>query len=323
MMLLSPALRYFEAVARAGSVQEAGRRLNVAASAVNRQIINLEAELGAPLFDRLHRGMRLTAAGEALVLEVRRWQTDIQRTRQAIEAMKGLRRGQVTIAAMECFAASLLPEAVATFSERHPGVTVRVRVLGTAGCIEQLAHGEADLALAFNMPQRPSHELMHISCWPIGVVMHPAHPLATQTSISLPECLAHPLALPDETLTLRGVVDALIGRIGLRSTPEYVSNSISAIKAIVAQGRGITFLTRLDIVDELARGTLVQRALEERAMVQDHLCLVAARETASKTLVRSLAGIIAQRIDAFVDADAASDLERSARPLVAGARHDQ
>jgi DNA-binding transcriptional LysR family regulator len=304
MMLLSPALRYFEAVARAGSVQEAARRLNVAASAVNRQIIKLEEELGAPLFDRLHRGMRLTAAGEALVLEVRRWQADIHRTRQAIEAMKGLRRGHVTIAAMECFAAAVLPEALASFNERHPGVTVRLRVLGTAGCIEQLASGEADLALAFNMPERPSHELMHISSWPIGVVMHPAHPLAAQASLSLPECLAHPLALPDDTLMLRGTVDSLLGRIGVRSAPDYVSNSISAIKAIVAQGRSITFLTRLDIVEELARGTLVQRALEERAVVPDHLCLVAARERASRTLVRSLAGIIARRIDAFAGADA-------------------
>lgn len=299
MSLILPALRYFEAVARAGSVQEAARRLNVAASAVNRQILKLEEQLGAPLFDRLHRGMRLTAAGEALVLDVRRWQADGRRTQQAIEAMKGLRRGHVTLAAMECFATAVLPEAIAGFMERHRGVTVRLRIQGTTGCVEALMTGEADLALAFNMPERPDFEAIHVSAWPIGVAMAPAHPLAAKPWLKLADCVGQPLVLPDETLMLRGVLDSLLARVGVRTTPDYVSNSVSAIKAMVAQGRGITFLTRLDIVAELAAGTLVLRPLQDRALVPDHLGLVALRDRATKPLVRSLAGAVERALDGF------------------------
>lgn len=304
MTLLAPALRYFEAVARAGSVQEAARRLNVAASAVNRQIIKLEEDLGAPLFDRLHRGMRLTAAGEALVLDVRRWQSDIKRTHQAIEAMKGLRRGHLTVAAMECFANALLPATIADFMQRHRGVTVQLRVLGTAGCIDALATGAADLALAFNMPDRPNLSLLHGSAWPICVVMHPAHPLAANATLTLTECAAHPLALPDETLMLRAAMDAMLGRLGMRIAPEFVSNSISGLKALVAEGRHISFLTALDIVDEVAAGRLALRPLEERGLLPDQLCLVAPWERASKPLVRSLAGMIARAIEGFEGAAA-------------------
>jgi hypothetical protein len=60
MRIHSSAIHYFDAVRRAGSIREASRRLNVASSAVNRQILKLEAEIGAPLFDRLPGGLKLT-----------------------------------------------------------------------------------------------------------------------------------------------------------------------------------------------------------------------------------------------------------------------
>ncbi len=64
-MLHAAALGYFREVARAGSIRKAAGVLNVAASALNRQILNLEAQLGSPLFDRLPGGMRLTVAGNS------------------------------------------------------------------------------------------------------------------------------------------------------------------------------------------------------------------------------------------------------------------
>lgn len=63
--LHAPMIVYFDAIRRAGSVREAARRLNVASSAVNRQLLKLEAELGTPLFERLPAGLKLTHAGAA------------------------------------------------------------------------------------------------------------------------------------------------------------------------------------------------------------------------------------------------------------------
>ena len=66
----SPAIHYFDMVRRCQSIREAARRLNVASSAVNRQILKLEGEIGSPLFERLPAGLRLTAAGEVFARHV-------------------------------------------------------------------------------------------------------------------------------------------------------------------------------------------------------------------------------------------------------------
>ena len=74
--LVPAGLRYADQVARSGSIQKAARELHVAASAINRQILHLEEELGVPLFERLPRGMRLTPSGDALITLARHWRQD-------------------------------------------------------------------------------------------------------------------------------------------------------------------------------------------------------------------------------------------------------
>src|SRR5215204_6436306 len=83
-------LRYVDEVARAGSIRKAAERLHVTASAVNRRVMDLEEELGAPLFERRARGVRLTAAGELFVRYIREQAGDVERMRSQIEDLKGL-----------------------------------------------------------------------------------------------------------------------------------------------------------------------------------------------------------------------------------------
>ena len=77
--LIPASLRYVDQVARSGSIQAAAKELRVAASAINRQILRLEEEMGVPLFDRYARGMRLTVSGETLVTLIRQWRSDERR----------------------------------------------------------------------------------------------------------------------------------------------------------------------------------------------------------------------------------------------------
>ncbi|MFC3125555.1 LysR family transcriptional regulator [Pseudoroseomonas globiformis] len=79
----APAVPYFDAVLRAGSIREAARRLSVASSAVNRQVLTLEAELSANLFERLPAGLRLTAAGGVLAEHADTVLRDTERTQNA------------------------------------------------------------------------------------------------------------------------------------------------------------------------------------------------------------------------------------------------
>src|ERR1700741_3142307 len=102
-------LRYVDEVARAGSIRKAAEQLHVTASAVNRRVMELEEELGAPLFERRPRGVRLTAAGELFVRYAREQATDLERVKSQIEDLKGLRRGTVRIACSQPLAHEFLP----------------------------------------------------------------------------------------------------------------------------------------------------------------------------------------------------------------------
>ena len=95
MLLHGSLLRYFDEVVRAGSIRAAAEKLNVASSAINRQVLRLEADLGVKLFERGARRLRLTAAGEILIHHVRRTLRDAERAKSEIEDLQGLKRGIV------------------------------------------------------------------------------------------------------------------------------------------------------------------------------------------------------------------------------------
>ena len=118
-MLHSRLLRYLDEVARLGSIRKAASRLNVASSAINRQILALESEIGTPIFERMPRRLRLTATGEVLIAHVRDTLKSHQRVAAQIEAFKGLTRGEVTIATMNGLAAGPLPRFLTGVLDRH------------------------------------------------------------------------------------------------------------------------------------------------------------------------------------------------------------
>lgn len=118
------ALRVFEAVARHRSIKEAARELYVTPGAVSQQIKGLEASLGGPLLVRLHRGIALTEAGEAL------WATvseALQRIADTIErAFPSTEAGVLTVSVLPSFAAKWLVPRLGLFRRRCPEVDVRV-----------------------------------------------------------------------------------------------------------------------------------------------------------------------------------------------------
>jgi hypothetical protein len=113
-------LTYVDAVARHGSIRKAADALNVASSALNRQILDLEADLGSALFERLPRGVRLTAAGEVFLAYSRQAISELKAVESQVEQLRGLVRGQVSVAAVESVAGELLPSAITQFQAAHP-----------------------------------------------------------------------------------------------------------------------------------------------------------------------------------------------------------
>ena len=174
-------LRYVDEVARTGSIRKAADHLNVTASAVNRRIMDLEEELGAALFERRPRGVRLTAAGEVFVHYLREQEGDVERMKSQIEDLKGLRRGTVRIACSQALALDFLPREIAEFRKRHPLVAFDVKVLDHEQAMAALAAYEVDLVLVFRPPFLPNFQPLMSLEQRLVAVMSVDHPLAGQT----------------------------------------------------------------------------------------------------------------------------------------------
>ena len=102
-------LRYFDQVARLGSIRRAAEALHVASSAVNRQIIKLEAEIGTPLFERLRSGVRLTPPARCCCAMRASTLVDFERTRHEIAGLSGTVTGHVRIICLESLLLRFMP----------------------------------------------------------------------------------------------------------------------------------------------------------------------------------------------------------------------
>lgn len=271
-------LHYVDAVARCGSIRAAAEQLQVAASAVNRRIQDLEAELGTPIFERLPRGVRLTAPGELFIGYARRRSADLEQVRSQIEALRGVRRGRVSVAASQALAPSFLPRAIHAFQQARPGISFEVKVLDRERAARAVSDFEADLGLIFNPPDLRGLRVLAQARQRTCAVVAPDHPLAGRTSVRLKECLDYPLALPDPSLSGRGVLDDLFEKSSVQPSAALVSNSYEMMRGHARESGGVSFQIEIDAggstnavavpIDEqgLAAGRLVLVALQGRVL---------------------------------------------------------
>ncbi len=154
-MLHSRKLQYIDEIARCGSIRKAAARLNVASSAINRQILALEEEFGAPLFERMPRGLKLTAAGELCIEHIREVLKTYERMEARIRGLKMPQAGKVTLVSTVGLAAGPLPEIIARFVAQHPRVRVLLRNDGPSNTMQPVITGRWISGSASTSPRRP------------------------------------------------------------------------------------------------------------------------------------------------------------------------
>lgn len=274
-MLHGRLLTYLDEVARSGSIRKAAERLNVAPSAVSRQILYLEEGLGTPLFQRGPRKLALTAAGEIIIRHVRATLKDMERAQAQIEELKGLRRGEITIAVMSGLAANLVPRCVVDFQQKNPRVKVNIRLLATGDeIIAAIASEEVELGLGFDFPSRPKIRVLNGAVGRLGAVMAPDHPLAGRSMLRVGDCLEHRLVVADETMAIRPYLDQMFAKVKLEPEFALETNSIEVMRHTAMMDRSITFLTPFDIEFEQRLGRLVYVPVQELSHHTQRLMLI-------------------------------------------------
>jgi DNA-binding transcriptional LysR family regulator len=270
-------LTYVDAVVRHGSIRKAADALNVASSALNRQILDLETDLGTALFERLPRGVRLTAAGEVFLVYARQAISELKAVESRVEQLRGLVRGQVSIAAVESVAAELLPSVITKFQIEHPNVRFNVRIGAPDELVSALTADQVDLILTHHPPPRKHAAIVGSVPQALCALMVCDHPLAARKELHLRDCLAYPLALGDATLAGRALIEQVLAQASFDLDPRLVSDSVETMKAFARRTRGVCFQFRRPGKAVIPPGDMTALPLIDPPLLQAKLFLATRR----------------------------------------------
>jgi DNA-binding transcriptional LysR family regulator len=309
-------LRYLDAVARLGSIRRAAEQLNVASSAVNRQILKLESEIGASLFERRGNGVHLTAAGEYMLRHSRATLADWSKTRAEIAALAGDIRGEVRLISIPSLLVNVVPQALKAVSERHPNISLLVLDADPQVHVAEMRAARPDIATLFIDRRHRQYEIVTRLNLTLGAIMRPDHPLARAPSLTLTQCAAYPVVMLNDPWLLDAASETEFSRSGAQFNARIKSNSLIVMKQTIRDGLGVGFFTPVGFVDELASGELVHVPLAERGLANSEIGLLVHRERLSTPPISVVARALGQAFEDFAARIASS---APASPRRAGA----
>lgn len=191
-------LRYFYAVATAGSFAEGARQAHVSAPAVSKAIKKLEHALGAEVFDRSGRRVALTPAGEVLVEHAKGVLEAMSALSSAVDDVQGTVAGDIHVACTEEFAARALPMAIVAVAQAHPKLCVRTYLMGPDEIGRRLTDGDLDLGLVPGRRFVADHLVaIPLTESPASIVCGRHHPLYGERSVALDTMLEHAFVVPE------------------------------------------------------------------------------------------------------------------------------
>jgi DNA-binding transcriptional LysR family regulator len=234
-------LQHVDEVARTGSIRQAAVRLGMTSSALSRQVLDLEKDLGVVLFERMPRGVRLTVAGEILIAHIRRMLSDLEHTRSMFDDLKGLRRGTVHIASIEALASMILPQAIASFSGIHERIDFKVDILERDDVVSSVTNYIADIGVVFNTKKTAHfHHVMEIE-QSLFATVAVGHPLAKRSGVKLRDCIVYPLAVASQSLGARALLNEFLDADALTLSPVLETNSFELMRGFVRASGGVCF----------------------------------------------------------------------------------
>jgi DNA-binding transcriptional LysR family regulator len=265
-------LYFFEAV-RLGSVRAAADFLDVAPSAVSRQIAQLEHELSAPLLERHRRGVKPTEAGDRVLGYYRQRLSQQEVLLESLQALRGLQSGAVVLAIGEGFIDGLAGP-LTEFSTLYPKVELQVNVCGTNEVIRQVVEDEAHLGLVFNPPADPKIRSHAHQKQPVCVMVSPDHPLALHEGpIPLKGLDGYRLGLLGVSYGIRQILTQAEQQSGVSLMPTLTCNTFAMLKRFAMKG-GVTLLPTFVVVDELESGKLVALPLESPVFSESQVHII-------------------------------------------------
>jgi DNA-binding transcriptional LysR family regulator len=231
-------LEYFVAIAESGSLTQAAERLLVSQPSLSQQIRALEAELGGSLFERLPRGVRLTAAGHELLAEARATLAHAQRARRVVRRALELDVGQLEVAVTSSAALGILPAVLRDWQGRHPEIEVSLLEFPHRRALEEAARdGAGDIAVG-STPSDWSGQVRRLGWEEMVLVLPDGDPLLERDAVAITELADRRWVHFVRATGLAAVVDFCCAAAGFAPRVAVRTSQVAAAPLFAAAGIG-------------------------------------------------------------------------------------
>lgn len=252
-------LEYAVALADTLGFHRAAEKANVSQPALSAQIQAAESVLGVRLFERDHRRVLLTPAGEEVVARARRILLEAEDLLGAARRWRDPFQGRWRLGVIPTVAPYLLPEVLPAIAQAHPDLRLLLREERTPVLLRDLEAGRVEAAILAEGADLGDLERAKLAEDPFLLATPAGHPLAKKSKVALEDLQGADLLLLEDGHCLRGQALAFCGDAGLREV-DFRASSLPTLVQMVATGTGVTLLPQLCADTERARADVALRA---------------------------------------------------------------
>ena len=262
-------LEIIRAIAETGSFTAAGHKLHVSQSAISRQILLLEDELKEPVFLRVGRRIRITAAGESLLQLSHRVFQDLKDTTAGITDSQESLRGTVRLLGGMTVCLYVFPSLLTELKRQHPEIELKLMSGSSEQCLARLRSGAGDLALLTLPVEQPDLVTVPVLQEELLVVTAARHPLSRKKKVLPQDLVRQPFVLFEPGSNSRRAIDEFF--LSARIEPQIVmeTENVEIIKALVRNGLGITIIPYQAVARDVTSGQMHCARIEGRSLVRE------------------------------------------------------
>lgn len=266
-------LRCFVVLAEELHFSRASERLHIEQSPLSRTIKELEAELGAKLFDRDRRGTRLTPAGSVFLQDVRRLFATLDQAQDNVRALTHGYSGSLTIAVSEGATDYRLSDFLAFCRQEEPDIEIRLVEMPHSEQIRRLRSGEIGIGLAHSPHAGPDISVDVLWDSHLVAVLSARHPLLIHKHVPVEELARSTLIMCDVDSVDSGnrAISRVLRNLGLRTDFSAQAVSLEAMFMLVAAGYGIGFLSEAKVFPCKRTEIAVRRIASDAAILKTYL----------------------------------------------------
>ena len=232
-------LQWFVALAVTEHVTDAAAELGVSQPTLSRALARFEDEVGAQLFDRINRRLRLNAYGEIMLEHARRSIAEVQSATDRIAALRNPDSGLVRLAFLHSLASWYVPEQLRRFRQATPGIRFELFQGPAHEITLRVLNGQADLAITAPRPDRPGFLWHQLYVERLCLAVPRGHRLATRARVRLSAAAGEPFIALGRHYGLRQLTDELCAEEGLEPDIVFEATEIPTVEGLVAAGFGV------------------------------------------------------------------------------------